>query len=328
VSTPVSTVRVDVHLGPAERAEQLRAEVRESLTARPKWLSPKWLYDEQGSELFDEITRLPEYYLTRREKEILARRSGEIAAETDADTLVELGSGTSEKTRLLLEAFREAGVLCRFVPFDVSEETLRASASAVADEYAGIEVHAVVGDFLRHLGTIPDGGSTRLVAFLGSSIGNLGPKERERFLAALAALLKPGEWFLCGYDLVKDARRLVAAYDDSAGVTADFNRNVLRVLNRELGAEFDPEAFEHVAVFDAANEWIEMRLRAARPQTVHIRELGLDVELHEGEEIRTEISAKFRRERVEAELAAADFELARWWTDSAGDFALALARRR
>jgi L-histidine N-alpha-methyltransferase len=327
VSTPVSTVRVDVHFGPAERAEQLRTEVREGLLAAPKWLSPKWFYDDRGSMLFDEITRLPEYYLTRREREILDVRSGAVAAATGADTLVELGSGTSEKTRLLLDALADAGTLRRFVPFDVSEATLRASAGAIADEYPGTEVHAVVGDFQRDLGKLPDGASTRLVAFLGSSIGNLGPLERARFLAALARVLRPGEWFLCGFDLVKDRARLEAAYNDAAGVTAQFNRNVLRVVNHELGADFEPERFEHVAVFDDTNEWIEMRLRSSERQTARIAELSLDVAFEAGEEMRTEISAKFRRAKVESELAAARFDLAEWWTDSAGEFALALARR-
>lgn len=326
--TTASVLQVDVRLGPGERFEALRREVRAGLTATPKWLSPKWFYDDRGSELFDEITRLPEYYLTAREREILEARAGEIASTTGADTLVELGSGTSEKTRLLLDALFDVGVLHRFVPFDVSEATLRASAAAITDEYEGIEVRAVVGDFQRHLGALPDGSSTRLVAFLGSSIGNLGPKERERFLAALAGELRRGDWFLCGFDLVKARARLEAAYNDVAGVTADFNRNVLRVLNHELGADFDPERFEHVAFFDEANEWIEMRLRASVAHTVHLDGLGLDVEFAAGEETRTEISAKFRWEKVEAELAAAGLELARWWTDAAGDFALALTGRR
>jgi L-histidine Nalpha-methyltransferase len=322
-----SLLRVDVHLGPDERVEALRREVREGLTASPKWLSPKWFYDERGSELFEEITRLPEYYLTRREREILDLRAPEIAAAAGADTLVELGSGTSAKTRLLLDAMSAAGLLRRFVPFDVSEATLRASAAAITDEYAGIEVHAVVGDFGRHLGLLPDGASRRLVAFLGSSIGNLGPLERARFLAALAAELRQGEWLLCGFDLVKNPARLEAAYNDAAGVTAEFNRNVLRVLDAELGADFVPERFEHLAFFDAVHEWIEMRLRSTVAQGVRIAELDLDVSFAEGEEMRTEISAKFRRETVVAELSAAGFALDRWWTDAAGDFALGLARR-
>ena len=326
MSTVVAT-RVDVRLGADERAAALADDARAGLTATPKWLSPKWLYDERGSRLFDAITRLPEYYLTRREREILAARAPEIAVTARADTLVELGSGTSEKTRLLLDALADAGVLRRFVPFDVSESTLRDSAAAVAREYPGIEVEGVVGDFQRHLDALPAGVTSRLVAFLGSSIGNLGPRERERFVVALARVLGPGETLLVGFDLVKDRARLEAAYDDAAGVTAEFNRNVLNVLNRELDADFDVAAFEHVAFYDAENEWIEMRLRSVRSQQVSLRALGLEIRLEAGEDIRTEISAKFRRDRVEAELVAAGFELRRWWTDAAGDFALALARR-
>lgn len=317
-------VTVDVHLAPDTAARALEADVRAGLGATPKTLPPKWFYDDRGSELFDEITRLPEYYPTRTERSILVAHAGDLAERTKADTLVELGSGTSEKTRLLLDALRAAGTLERFVPFDVSEQTLRAAASAVAHEYPGVRVHAVVGDFEHHLGDLP-GGGTRLVAFLGSTIGNLAPEPRAGFLADLAASLAPGDALLLGTDLVKDVDRLLAAYDDAAGVTAAFNRNVLSVLDRELDADFDPEQFDHVAVWDPDEEWIEMRLRSRRAQTVHVRSLGLDVEFDAGEELRTEISAKFRRSRVEDELAAAGFHLAEWWIDPAGDFALSLS---
>jgi L-histidine N-alpha-methyltransferase len=319
-----SDITVDVHLGPDDTARALEADVRAGLAAAPKTLPPKWFYDDRGSELFDEITRLPEYYPTRTERSILVARARDVAELTKADTLVELGSGTSEKTRLLLDALRDAGTLERFVPFDVSEQTLRNAAAAVAREYLGVRVHAVVGDFEHHLGDLP-GGGTRLVAFLGSTIGNLAPGPRAQFLADLAATLAPGDALLLGTDLVKDVDRLVAAYDDAAGVTAAFNRNVLSVLDRELDADFDPDAFEHVARWDARAEWIEMRLRARRGQTVHLRDLGLTVEFAAGEELRTEISAKFRREGVERELAAAGFQLAEWWTDPAADFALSLS---
>jgi L-histidine Nalpha-methyltransferase len=298
--------------------------VRAGLGATPKTLPPKWFYDDRGSELFDEITRLPEYYPTRTERSILVEHARDVAELTKADTLVELGSGTSEKTRLLLDALRDAGTLERFVPFDVSEQTLRDAAASVAHEYDGVHVHAVVGDFEHHLGDLPDGG-TRLVAFLGSTIGNLAPAPRAQFLADLAATLAPGDALLLGTDLVKDTGRLVAAYDDAAGVTAAFNRNVLAVLDRELDADFDPDTFDHVAVWNADAEWIEMRLRSQRAQTVHVRALGLDVEFAAGEELRTEISAKFRRDRVEQELAAAGFHLAEWWTDPADEFALSLS---
>ncbi len=317
-------VTVDVHLEPDAATRALEADVRAGLGATPKTLPPKWFYDERGSELFDEITRLPEYYPTRTERSILVAHARDLAELTKADTLVELGSGTSEKTRLLLDALRDAGTLERFVPFDVSEQTLRDAAAAVAAEYPGVRVHAVVGDFEHHLGDLP-GGGTRVVAFLGSTIGNLAPVPRARFLTDLAATLAPGDALLLGTDLVKDVDRLLAAYDDAAGVTAAFNRNVLSVLDRELDADFDPQAFDHVAVWDAVEEWIEMRLRSRRAQTIHVRALELEVDFAAGEEMRTEISAKFRRARVEQELAAAGFRLAEWWTDPAGDFALSLS---
>ncbi len=326
-----TAIRVDVHLEPDAAATALAADVRAGLGATPKTLPPKWFYDDRGSELFDAITRLPEYYPTRTERAILVAHAADIAARTGADTLVELGSGTSEKTRLLLDALTAAGTLRRFVPFDVSEQTLRDAADAVAREYDGVAVHAVVGDFEQHLDRIPGpttAGGTRLVAFLGSTIGNLTPAMRARFLADLVAGLAPGDALLLGTDLVKDPARLVAAYDDAAGVTAEFNRNVLRVIDRELDADFDPDAFTHVAVWDAEHEWIEMRLRSVRDQHVTIGALDLAVDFAAGEELRTEISAKFRRERVAAELAAAGLELVEWWTDPAGDFALSLAVAR
>jgi L-histidine Nalpha-methyltransferase len=302
----------------------LRADARAGLTASPKVLPPKWFYDEEGCRLFDEITRLPEYYPTRTERAILARHAGDIAARKSADTLVELGSGTSEKTRLLLDALSAHGSLRRFVPFDVSEPTLREAANAIELEYPGVDVHAVVGDFERHLDRLP-GGGTRLVAFLGSTIGNLDPDGRARFYRSIAAGLAPDDALLLGTDLVKDPRRLEAAYDDSAGVTEAFNRNVLSVLNRELAADFVPDRFAHVARWNPAEEWIEMRLRSQGTQTVHVDGLDLEVAFADGEEMRTEISAKFRRERVEAELAAAGLALAAWWTDPGGDFALSLS---
>jgi L-histidine N-alpha-methyltransferase len=318
-----TTVAFDVLLTPDDLAAALRHDVRSGLTAAAKTLPPKWFYDDRGSELFEAITQLPEYYPTRREREILLREAGTIARRANADTLVELGSGTSEKTRILLDAWSAAG-LRRFVPFDVSEATLVQASRAIAQEYAGVEVHAVVGDFERHLGALPTGGR-RTVAFLGSTIGNFAPAPRRRFLDGLRATLAPGDSLLLGTDLVKDRDRLVAAYDDAAGVTAEFNRNVLRVVNRELGADFDVERFAHVAVWDPGAEWIEMRLRADAEQAVAIPGLGIDVSFAAGEEVRTEISAKFRRPGVAAELGAAGFELDRWWTDAAGEFALSLS---
>ncbi|MGY2078579.1 L-histidine N(alpha)-methyltransferase [Modestobacter sp. SYSU DS0657] len=312
------------HLGPVDTGAALRADALAGLTSTPRTLPPRWFYDERGSELFDEITRLPEYYPTRTERALLADHAGEIATATGADTLVELGSGTSEKTRLLLDALARAGTLRRFVPVDVDPSVLRAAGTALAAERPGLAVDAVVADFTTGLAELPRQGR-RLVAFLGSTIGNLEPADRAAFLRALAATLQPGDAFLLGTDLVKDPDRLVRAYDDATGVTAAFNRNVLAVLDRELGADFDLDAFAHVAVWDAEREWIEMRLRSVRDQVVRVAALDLEVPFVAGEELRTEISAKFRRERVESELTAAGLRVTHWWTDPAGDFALSLA---
>jgi L-histidine N-alpha-methyltransferase len=318
---------VDVHVRPGDAKRALRAEALQGLCGNPKELSPKWLYDERGSQLFDDITRLPEYYPTRREREILLAHAGDVARLSGADTLIELGSGTSEKTRLLLDAMEEAGALSRFVPFDVSETFLRRAADSLAREYPGISVHAVVGDFERHLGHLPGGGQ-RLVAFLGGTIGNFKPAQRALFLRELSAGLRPGDGLLLGTDLIKDRERLYAAYNDSAGVTAEFNRNVLKVLNRELGADFEPDAFEHFAPFDEKNAWIEMRLVSKRAQAVWLSTLRRRVDFAEGEVLRTEVSCKFERRLVEAELAEAGLTLTEWWTDTAGDFALSLALKR
>jgi L-histidine N-alpha-methyltransferase len=318
------TVSLTTYLSPSSYQDALRADVRAGLTATPKSLPPKYFYDERGSELFDEITRLDEYYPTRTERAILLERAAAIAAASQADTLVELGSGTSEKTRLLLDALQAAGTLRGFVPFDVDAAVLESASAAVAGEYPGIAVDAVVGDFEHHLVALPRGGR-RLVAFLGSTIGNFPPAERTVFLRDLRATLGDGDAFLLGTDLVKDVDRLVWAYDDKSGVTATFNRNVLVVINRELHADFDIDGFSHVALWDADAEWIEMHLRSERDQTVHVPDLDLTVDFSAGELMRTEISAKFRRERVEAELGAAGFAMQHWWTDPAADFALSLS---
>jgi L-histidine Nalpha-methyltransferase len=304
----------------------MKAGVRKGLTATPKWLAPIWFYDERGSQLFDEITRLPEYYPTRTERAILVENAGKMAAMADAEVLVELGSGTSEKTRLLLDAMRDQGSLRSFVPFDVSEETLHEAANAINVEYPGVEVHAVVGDFQRDLGLIPRWGR-QMIAFLGGTIGNLGPEARAPFLQQIAALLDGQDTFLLGTDLVKDPASLVAAYDDSAGVTAEFNRNVLRRLNNELGANFDLERFQHVALWNAGQRWIEMRLRSLSSQRVHIAALDLDVDFADGEEILTEISAKFTPDGIADELAAAGMSVRDAWTDPNDDFQLTLAGR-
>nr|WP_239091460.1 L-histidine N(alpha)-methyltransferase [Streptomyces sp. SID14478] len=299
----------------------LRADVRHGLTRSPKTLPPKWFYDARGSELFDEITTLPEYYPTRAEREILVARAGEIAAATGARTLVELGSGSSDKTRHLLDAF---GELTTYVPVDVSESALRGAARTLLDAHPALDIHALVADFTGAL-ALPATPGPRLVAFLGGTIGNLLPEERTAFLTSVRGLLSPGDFFLLGTDLVKDEETLVAAYDDAAGVTAAFDKNVLAVVNRELGADFDPAAFEHVARWDAEREWIEMRLRATTAQSVKIPALDLAVDFAAGEELRTEISAKFRQDGVRSELRAAGLELAKWWTDGADRFALSLS---
>lgn len=315
------------HLDPDGRRTALIADVREGLGSRPHTLPPKYFYDARGSELFDEITRLEEYYPTRAEREILVDHAEEITRLTDAATMIELGSGTSEKTRLLLDAFHHHGTLRRFVPLDVDPVVLEQAAEQLRTEHPGLDIVPVVADFEHHLDTLPVEGP-RLVAFLGSTIGNFEPDARGRFLAEVGAMIGPEDFFLLGTDLVKDPARLVAAYDDGAGVTADFNRNVLRVLNAELGADFDPDAFEHVAVWDPRCEWIEMRLASSVAQTVSVPGADLVLHLQSGDEIRTELSAKFRRERVADELDAAGLELRRWWSDAAGDFGLSLSRAR
>jgi L-histidine N-alpha-methyltransferase len=319
-----SLLTVDVHVAPGDRRAAMERDVRTGLTATPKSLPPIWFYDERGSRLFDEITRLPEYYLTRAERSILDAHATDIAAAAGADVLVELGSGTSDKTRLLLDAMSRRGALRSFVPFDVSEEVLREAALDISATY-GVDVQAVVGDFNRHLGCLPHHGR-RLVAFLGSTIGNFTPAARRRFFADLDAAMQYDDRLLLGTDLLKDPLRILAAYDDSAGVTAAFNLNVLSVLNAELDADFDVDVFEHVARWDDKHEWIEMRLRSRVAHTVHIAALALSVDFAAGEDLLTEISAKFTPDGVERELWECGFVVEHTWTDAAGDFQLTLAR--
>lgn len=318
-------VRVDVLLDAADRRSALHDETFWSLRREPKELPAVWLYDETGSELFEEITRMPEYYLTNAEREILAGRAPEIAAATGARTLVELGAGSSEKTRLLLDSLERAGTLERFVPLDASEEFLRASAEAIATRYRSIAVHAIVGDFERHLGALPPGGE-RLIAFLGSTIGNLHPQRRHALLAEVAAASGADDWFLLGVDLVKDPRTIEAAYHDRAGVTERFVRNALTVVNRDLGASFEQDRFAFEPFWDADEEWMDIGFRSLAKQTVPLTGLDVAIELDAGERLRIEISAKFRLERAARELAAAGLELQHAWTDGAERFALLLAR--
>jgi L-histidine Nalpha-methyltransferase len=290
---------------------------RRGLQAEPKQLPTVWLYDERGSRLYEEITRLPEYYLPRREREILRARTAEIAARTQARTLVELGAGAAQNTRLLLDAL----AVERYVPLDVSEDALRASAAQIAAAYPRISVQPLVGDFERDLDELP--GSRRLIALLGSTIGNLYPEERARLLSTLGA----EDTFLVGLDLVKDAVRLEAAYNDPTGVTEGFERNALTVANRELGATFDQRRFAYEARWDPAHEWMEIGFRAREAHTVSIPRLELDVVFEAGEPLRVEISAKFRRDRFEREAARAGLRVDRWWIDPDGDFAVALLTR-
>jgi len=318
---------LEVHLAPSAYLDALRRDVRAGLTSTPKTLPPKYFYDALGSELFDEITRLPEYYPTRAETAILAQHSDAITELSGARTLVELGSGTSAKTRLLLTALTTNGQLERFVPFDVDPAVLIEAATTLSLEYPGLMVQPVVGDFEEHLDLLP-AYPARMIAFLGSTIGNLEPVTRAQFLARVRATMRPGDTFLLGTDLVKDPGRLQRAYDDAAGVTAPFNCNVLTVLNRELNADFDEAWFGHVALWNTEREWIEMHLLSLRDQVVTVGSLELQVAFARGELMHTEISAKFRPEGIEAELTAAGFELVHMWTDPNNDFALSLARPR
>jgi L-histidine N-alpha-methyltransferase len=314
-----------VYLTQDDIVRGLRSDVLTGLTATPKTLPPKWFYDARGSDLFERITTVPEYYPTRAEREVLADRADEIATLTGAHTLVELGSGSSEKTRLLLDALHRTGTLDEIVALDVSGAALESSVALLRDAYGPATVHGIVGDFTQHLALLP-GAVPRLVVFLGGTIGNLVPAERAKFLTALRDNLQAGEWLLMGTDLVKDEATLVQAYDDAAGVTAEFNRNVLHVLNRELAADFDVDAFAHVARWDPREEWIEMRLRATRAMEVRVRGVDLTVSFAEGEELRTEVSAKFTPTRVANELSEAGFALTRWWTDRAGRFGVSLSQ--
>jgi L-histidine Nalpha-methyltransferase len=322
----MSRFTLEVHLPADFAAQALRLDAARGLTAAPKWLPPKWFYDKVGSELFEEITRLPEYYPTRSEREILQARATEVAAAADCDRLVELGSGSSVKTRLLIDAMLSAPAgMTSYVALDVSEDALREAGTALSASYPQLEVHGLVADFEHQLDMLPAGGR-RLVAFLGSTIGNLEPSSRARFLASLRSVMTTQDCFLLGADLVKDPAVLVPAYDDAAGVTAAFNRNVLDVLNRGLGAGFRPERFEHVAVWDASREWIEMRLRSTVEQRVTVPALGLEIEFAAGEQMRTEISAKFRPQALRAEMGAAGFAAGGWWTDGRGWFSLSAWR--
>ena len=323
VGTTVIAPTLEIHLTDDDLRNALEQDVRNGLTSTPKQLPPVYFYDDRGSQLFDDITRLPEYYPTRAERSILDAHAKDMALLSDADTLVELGAGTCEKSRVLLDAMQAAGRLARYVPLDVSATTLWTAANQLAREYPGLAVNAVVGDFHRHLGLLPTGGR-RLFAFLGGTIGNLDPAQRRRFLVDLDCVMDAGDRFLLGTDLVKDPARLIAAYDDAAGVTAEFNRNLLHVLNRELGADFDPSEFEHVAKWNADEHRIEMWLRARHPQSIHIADLDLDIPFAAGEEMLTEISTKFTPDALEAELVECGFVIDATWASDGDEFLMTL----
>ncbi len=321
--------RVSVVAAAGVGVSTLADDVREGLRARPRELPPKHFYDTRGSDLFDQICRLPEYYPTRTERLILELRAADIACLTGAAELVELGAGTAAKTRVLLDALHARGSVRRYIPFDIDAGTLLRTGQSVAADYPSLEsVDCVAGDFERHLHLIPAkrDGASRIVAFLGGTIGNFDTPARRRLLRAVASQLEAGDHLLLGVDLVKDRAVIEAAYNDAAGVTAQFNRNLLSVINRELQADFPLEDFTHIAFYDEANEWIEMRLRATRGITVMVRGIGLVVEFAPGDEIRTEISAKVTPRRLAADLARSGLELVELMCDPDSLFALALAR--
>ena len=327
METPLTEdqIAIDVHLPRDGVHAGMAEDVREGLSCPFKELPPKYFYDERGSELFERIMELPEYYPTRAERSILAARSGEIVAAAEAGILIELGSGSAAKTRCLLDAMQDVELLDTYVPVDISEEITRRTADELVQEYPGLRVHGIVCDYETHLERVPREEGA-LIAFLGGTIGNFRPAPRRSFLARIATLMYPGDRFLLGTDLVKDPATLEAAYNDSANVTAEFNKNVLEVLNRELGANFDLEAFEHVAFWDPDNEWVDIRLRSLAEQFIDVTELDMRVHFARTEEMRTEISSKFSRERLEESYADAGLEITDWWTDPDGLYALSLAR--
>jgi L-histidine Nalpha-methyltransferase len=320
-------VEVHTYLG-AHDERALADDVLDGLTRPFKELPPKHFYDARGAELFDRICELPEYYPTRTERAILEARAAQIVERTGAAEIVELGSGTAAKTRILLDAMQDAGTLRRYVPLDVTEHMILATASSLVEEYPGLLVHGIVGDFERHLHHLPPALGPRLVAFLGGTIGNFTPGSRRRFLRGLAKAMGPDDHLLLGTDLVKDPAVIEAAYDDSEGVTAEFNRNVLHVVNRELGADFDVDAFTYVPFWDPHMHRMDLRLRAEMPQHVTIPGAGVELDLASGEEIRMEISTKFSREMVRDELGAVGLDVVETWTDARDDFAVTLARKR
>lgn len=299
-------------------------DVRRGLSDSPKHLPSRYFYDERGCELFDAITRLPEYYLTRAEESLLRRHADDIVQATQPASLVEIGAGSCRKSSLVIDAARRLGYGHDFVPFDISEEVVRAAAGDLVSRFPGLHVYGMVGDFEKHLAAIPRLGR-QLVLFLGSTIGNLEPDERILFLSQVRALLEPEDAFLLGVDLVKDVEVLHAAYNDTQGVTAAFNRNLLLFLNRELGADFQPEYFDHVAYYDEDRQRVELHLKSSRHQLVHVPAANLAVTFEAGECLHTEISTKFTVATANDSLKAAGLRLERWYTDPEERFGMALA---
>jgi L-histidine Nalpha-methyltransferase len=325
---PRRPFRLDVHPPGQSAGDGIAEDARAGLAATPKRMPPKHFYDERGSELFERITRLSEYYQGRTELGILRGIAGGLVARHRVGEIVELGSGASRKTRALLDAMEAAGRPGRYVPFDVCPEVILGAAGRLRESYPELDLHGVAGDFDHHLGGVPPpgGGGSRLVAFLGGTIGNLEPSARVPFLRSVAGLMGPGDHLLVGTDLAGEPERIRAAYDDAEGVTAEFNLNLLRVLNRELDGDFDPDAFAHVALYDEAVPWIEMRLRSLTDQTVRLAAIDMEVRFAAGEEMRTEISCKFTRGMVAAMYASAGLRLEEWHEDPRGWFALSVAR--
>ena len=326
-SAPDRPVRIDVHLHEGALAT-FADDVRSGLGSDPKAIPPKYFYDTRGSELFEQITALPEYYPTRVEQSILDAAGADIIDRVQPAELVELGPGSARKTDALLRPMLERGCGRRYVPVDVSESAVETCAQRLVTEHEGLEIHGLVGDFEHHLDRIPPARGRRLIAFLGGTIGNLDAPQRMRLLRALQAELRPDDRLLVGTDLVKDRARLEAAYNDTAGVTAEFNRNLVRVINAHLGADLDPEAFEHVAFYNEREQRIEMWLRARAEMRARIEVLGMEVGFSAGDQFRTEISCKFTRERLEAEYQAAGLRLEMWRTDPDALFALSLSGPR
>lgn len=301
---------------------QLADDVRRGLTARPRSLPPKWFYDATGSALFDRICELPEYYLTRAERSLLERDAAAIVAASGAGELLEIGSGMARKTGLLLRAMSGRP---RYLPFDISTDALEASARSLREAVPSVIIDPIVGDFERDVAKIPVARAPRMWAFLGSTIGNLDERGAPAMLASFAARMASGDTFLLGVDLVKDVATLERAYDDAAGVTALFNKNVLAVVNRELDADFDLPQFEHIARYDVEKARIEMYLAATVEQRVRVAAIDLTLEFERGERILTEISRKFTRETTEGTLARGGLRMKQWFASD--DFALALAER-